>query len=114
MANSRLNNWHSRVKLFDSLVVRILLDSIPVWGFHYSEILGIVQLKFFKRLLLPSNSPDYAVRLDTGRVKISYAIFKSTPNFLEKLLVMEDNRLPKICFSRLVSLNYTGVDIKYN
>lgn len=62
-------------------------------------------LVFKKLLLLPKSTPDCLVRLETGSMKLSYDIFKMSLGWLGKLLAMPDNRLPRICFLRLLSLD---------
>ncbi len=73
------------------------------------------QLSFFKKLLyLARNTPNYLVRLETGTVKLSYQVFKLTLSWLEKLMLMDDDRLPKLCFLRQLSLLDESTDARYN
>lgn len=51
------------------------------------------------------------VRLETGSVKLSYYVLESSLKWINKIVRMEDDRLPKICFSRLLTLED---DNKYN
>lgn len=41
---------------------------------------------------------EYAVRLETGPLKLAANIFKMTLNIIEKILSVEDDRYPKLCF----------------
>ncbi|KAJ8980830.1 hypothetical protein NQ317_018410 [Molorchus minor] len=114
IAKAKLNSWDSKMYLFDSLVTSIVTNCIPAWGLRYTDVLERIQLAFLKRiLLLPKNTADFAVRLETGRVKISYCVFRHTLNWLIKIFEMDNNRLPKICLLRLLYFLNTN-EPKYN
>uniref|UniRef100_A0A6P7G713 Uncharacterized protein LOC114334767 n=1 Tax=Diabrotica virgifera virgifera TaxID=50390 RepID=A0A6P7G713_DIAVI len=115
MAKTKMNSWTSRVQLFDSLVQSLVMNCVPVWGMRYADQLERIQITFFKKLLhLSINTPDYAVRLETGRVKISFTIFKLTLNWLIKLSQMHDLRLPLICFLRQLQISSANNSINTN
>lgn len=89
-------------KLFDSLVRSIILHAAPIWCLGYLETIEKVQLLFYKKLLLLSPStPNYAVRLETGRRHISLGIFDALLNWTEKTLSMQNSRYPKQCLLSL-------------
>lgn len=113
MSRAKFSKWHSRVELFESVVVSSLHHCLPIWGLRYLDLLERVQVGFFKRLLLlPKNTPDYMVRLEVGVVRISYMVFKLCLTWINKLFSMADSRLPKICFNRLRALSIP--DVRYN
>lgn len=115
MSRSKMTSWTSRIHLFESLVTSVLTNCIPVWGLRYCDILERVQLAFLKRvLLLPTTSPDFVIRLEAGRVKLSYVVLKHTIKWMIKLLEMDDSRLPEMCFLRLRELSSTATDSRYN
>lgn len=66
------------------------------------------------------NADDYAWiwgKTGNGSKKIVVTIFKVTLNLIEKILLKEDHRCPKICFLRLKDLakkNNTNKNCKFN
>lgn len=63
------------------------------------------QCSFYKNLLfVPENTPHYAVRLEAGITPISHDILKRSLHWIEKVLKMDESRLPKLCYNRLVTL----------
>lgn len=81
-----------------------------VWGCLYGDILERGQLKFFKYILrVPSNVPSAYIRLECGRTHTKFRIFKRAIGWWVAILSMSDDRLPKLCFSRLLELesNFT-------
>lgn len=111
-----LNTWKPIPKLFDGLVSSTLFYAIQVWGFKSLEEIEVVQTNFFKKiLLLPQNTPNYALRLEVGTVKLLSKVFKLSLNLIEKILSMKKDRLPKICLLRLIKLSKsTNTVYKYN
>ncbi len=90
---------------------------LPVWGINYLDVLERVPLNFFKRLLqVPSNTVDYAVRIECGISRFSIIVFKSLIGWICKVLNMDEQRYPKRCFSRLLHLhsNFDGNSSDYN
>lgn len=64
-----------------------------------------MQTSFYKKLLLlPKNTPGYALRLELGLTILSATVFKLTLNLIEKIILIADDRDPKICFNCLKSL----------
>ena len=92
-------------KLFDSLVISVLLYAAPVYAIRYLNEIEKVQMFFFKRILnLSYCTPNYAVRLETGRSHLGVLVFKQTLNWLIKIMAMSDERTPKICLLKQISL----------
>lgn len=113
MARSKMISWESRMKLYESMVLNSVSHCISAWGLRYPTLLERGQVRFFKSLLhLPRCTPDFAVRLETGVTHLSFLLFKCCLSWLEKLLFMGDDRLPRLCFNRLRQLQNT--DFKYN
>ncbi|CAH1155478.1 unnamed protein product [Phaedon cochleariae] len=78
MAKAKIHTWQPRIKLFASMALSVLSNSIPVWSLRYLDVLERVQLNFLKRVLLvPSNTPDAIVRLETGRVKFAHSDYRN-------------------------------------
>ena len=58
-----------------------------------------LNLLFLKKLLsVPLNTPETAIKIETGRYHISLFIFNSVISWVTKLLKMSDNRLPDSAF----------------
>ncbi|CAA9996990.1 unnamed protein product, partial [Nesidiocoris tenuis] len=105
--NSDLQSW--RV-LFDSLIKSTSLYLAELWGLPYADRLERVQVRAFKSLLfLPRFTPDYAVRHELSLTHSGWTIVKGLLRWWLRLTAMEDTRLPKICFMRLLRLS-TGPD----
>lgn len=52
-----------------TLGIMIIYGQIHVWGQNCTQLIGKIQLSFFKKLLwIPVNMPNYAVRLETRRL----------------------------------------------
>ena len=79
--------WDVYNKLFDSLVTSVLLFAAPVYAIRYLSEIETVQFSFFKNLLsLPHSTPNYAVRLETGRAHLGVTVLKQVLNWLIKVL----------------------------
>jgi len=102
----KTDSWDGRVKLFDSIISSTMLYAAEVWSLRYCENIEIVQSSYYKRALsLPKSTPNAALRLELGLVKLSYRVFKRAFDFVINVLQMEPSRYPKICLFRLVHLH---------
>ena len=60
-----------KLKLFDALVLPLLNYSCEVWGFHSSQIIEKVHLKFLKQILgVRHQTCNMAVYGELGRVSL--------------------------------------------
>lgn len=110
----KASTWHSANKLYKSMVTSVVLYASPCWGLSYLDLVKTVQLYFFKRLFgLASNTQSSALRLELDILPLTYYIDKAALNWLVKISKMESNRLPKICFDRLLHLSNND-KIKFN
>ena len=92
-------------KLFNALVSSTVLYAAPVWSPAHLPKLEKVQNTFFRKLLiLPRNTPGYAIRNEVNLDKLELNCFKLILNYTQKILEMEDNRFPKICFYKAKKL----------
>jgi len=92
-------------KLFETMVRSTSLYAAEVWGFDQSDTLEKVQQSFFKRsLALPRNTPNYFLRLETGRLHTRYTVFKSMYRFWIKILGSSDGSLLMDSYMHLRSL----------
>jgi len=103
---SRCNSWKAKFKLFESICLSALLYGAEIWGVEKAEILETIQSSFLKYALnLPRCAANHIVRIEGNRVKIEFNIFKRALKFLTKLLEMENTRIPKIVWQKLVHIN---------
>lgn len=99
------NSWTLISEIFNSLVLSSTTYCACVWSLRYQDELERIQLKFFKRILhLPSNTPNYAVRLESDILSTEFYVFKSAIGELCRLHSMPNDRLPKLCWFRLMDL----------
>ena len=114
--NTKISSWGKVDLLFDSLIASTVLYSSPFWCVNYLPILEKLQCTFFKKILnLPSCTPGYAVRLEVNRCHISLKIFKLILNWINSIILMPNNRYPKIVFLKLTELSKRpDCILKYN
>ena len=102
---TKLLSWNRSTNLFCSLVSSVLLYNCEIWSVGYMDLLERIQVQFFKNLLpIPYCTPGYAVRLETGRLRLSYKVFAQILNWISKIQAMPSHRLPKVCLGRLINL----------
>lgn len=112
---AKIDSWDSRIKLFDTTILSMLLYGVPTWGLRYMEELEVIQTDFFKRLLsLPRNTPHCIVRLECGATHIALKVLSLTWKFVIRILKMENDRLPKMCFLRMQNSHSHISNPKYN
>ncbi|XP_015114400.1 uncharacterized protein LOC107039348 [Diachasma alloeum] len=67
LRRSKGDDWHSRIKLFDSLVSATLLYGIQTWEIDHLDEIERIPTDYFKRIfLLPRNTPGYLIRFELG------------------------------------------------
>ena len=96
-------------KLFDNMILPILCYGSEIWGYKKYDVIENVQLQFCKFLLgVNSNTTNSAVLGECGRnplfVKYSCRCIK----YWCKILIMEDNRLPRATYLMLKQLDENG------
>ncbi|UYV64294.1 hypothetical protein LAZ67_3000164 [Cordylochernes scorpioides] len=102
MEKSRLNSFGSSMKLLDSIILSTLLYSAPIWANEKYKILDQIQNNYLRQLLnLPSNTPGYILRMETGRFSLGVTATKLILKFWLRILKMEKSRLPAICLAQL-------------
>ena len=105
MIASKMQDWDSRVQLFHSIVSLTIPYASGIWGLLHSETIDKLQNRFFKLILrLPTGTPGYLLRTETGSIKLSIEVLKRALNFLEKITRMDPDRFPKICLDELIEL----------
>lgn len=102
---TRADSWVTYAKLLDRLVKSNLYYAVQIWGLNHLEDIEKVQLAFFKQLLfLPRNTPNYAVRLEVGRLPLSCDVMGRTLAWISKINEMDNSRYPRHCLLRLIAL----------
>jgi hypothetical protein len=106
LRKAKSDKWESKMKLYDTIVLPTVLYGAEVWGIFCEEIIELSQIHFLKRLLLLNKlTPNWAVRMEFGRVKLSVSVFKKSLSWLKKILNMTDSRYPKVCFKKLLCID---------
>ena len=87
-----------QIKLFDSLVLPILLYGSEIWGYENHENFENLQRKFCKLILNVSNkSSTNMVFGDLGRYPVEFFIKQRTLNYWGKLLLPRIIKSIKLC-----------------
>ncbi|UYV80363.1 hypothetical protein LAZ67_18002691 [Cordylochernes scorpioides] len=115
LAKSKINSLNSAMKLFDSIVMAVLMYAAPIWATEYKDLLDHIQDTFIRRFLnLPRYTPGYIIRPETGRVSLIIIALKLTLKYWLRVLSMDTNRLPRICLTRMRQLSCaTGAPIGF-
>ncbi|UYV64540.1 hypothetical protein LAZ67_3001142 [Cordylochernes scorpioides] len=102
----KINSLKVALNLFDSVIKSILLYAAPVWAWDNTDIIDQIQNTFIKNFLnLPRYIPGYIVRLETGRLSLTFTTIKLIMKYFIRLQEMEENRLPKLCWNRLKEIS---------
>ncbi|CAG5073493.1 Similar to X-element\ORF2: Probable RNA-directed DNA polymerase from transposon X-element (Drosophila melanogaster) [Cotesia congregata] len=100
------DSWAGKQKIYGAIVRTTLLYLAGIWGLEHLETIEKAQVGFFKRLLqLPRCTPGYAIRLETGVSPLAAQVFDAALRWTTRILKMDNNRLPKVCFLRLLELS---------
>ena len=113
---SLINSISTCIKLFNALVSSTVLYAVSVCGAGLADDLETVHNSWFRRLLsLQINTPGYFKRKELGIEKMKVKIFKSILNFVQRILEMPEESLPRIAFERLQYLNkHNTLDKRHN
>lgn len=109
MCQAKIDSWESRIKLYTSVVKATLLYGAEVWGFRYGDNIEKCQTYFFKSIFcLPKYTPNYALRLEMGTVRVSFYVLQQIMAWWCCLLSMGEDRSPKLCYSQLKRYDNKG------
>ncbi|KAF6214375.1 hypothetical protein GE061_009115 [Apolygus lucorum] len=112
---SGVNSPASWKTLFGSAIASTALYSCETWGFYRMDALERIQVRAFKALLgLAWSTPDCLVRTELGLAPMELSVARSMFDWWAKLMAMDAQRLPRICFDRLVELAHHASDHRYN
>jgi hypothetical protein len=94
-----------QLKLFDSLVIPILLYASEVWGFENKESIEKVHLQLCKNILkVRSTTPNYMVYGELGRYPMEVMVKRKIVLFWNNLLC-EGNKLSSILYKLMFKLH---------
>ena len=93
------------LKIFDRVIVPILLYGSEIWGYEYREQIERVQVKFCKRLLgVSSSTPNVAVLGECGRYPLSALyMYRCITYWFNIVQNYENIRYPKRCYNLMHS-----------
>lgn len=116
LVGSNLSPWVCKIKILESCICSVLLYGSEFWALRYTDQIEVVQSKLLKSLFFwQRNTAGYMVRIESDRLKLEYFVFKRALNWLVKLLDMRSDRLPKICYNKLLLMDNSTNNIqKYN
>jgi hypothetical protein len=96
-------------ELFDKMIVPILCYGSEVWGYKKYDVIEKVQLKFCKFLLgVNSTTNNSAVLGECGRRPLLIQYFCRCIKYWCKILLMDNDRLPKVTYIMLKKLDECG------
>lgn len=110
LSKLKSGSWPGVSKLHSSMIRSTLSYLAHIWGLNPDllEKLESANLFFFKRFLnVPICTPNYALRLELDLDHFALTALKAALSWVRKILEMPENRLPKICLLKLVSLTKT-------
>ena len=94
-----------QIKLFDSLVLPILLYGSEIWGYENHENFEKLQRKFCKLILNVSNkSSTNIVFGDLDRYPVEFFIKQRTLNYWGRIIASKDHKISKILYQLAITL----------
>lgn len=87
----------AKYKVFQAAVVSIMNYAAQIWGVdRYDDVEKLLRF-FIKRIFkLPTNAPTYMIHLETGLSTLYVNTLKTHFNYVNCVLDMPNNRLPKL------------------
>lgn len=96
-------------RLFDKLILPILLYGSEIWGCNTHKSVEAVQSKFLKYVLnVPLSAPNAAVLGESGRYPIGVDATMRAVKYWLKVRNMSDDRLPKAALNLQTSMDEHG------
>src|SRR5258705_8459224 len=91
------------LQYLDSVILPKATYAAQAWAMDQTDILEQIQTHFLRKLLqiYPPRATNYFLRLETGRLHITYRILMSTIKFHHKIYNMKNTRLPNIMYNEL-------------
>ena len=117
LARAKCSSWEATLRTYDAMVTSVILYGTEVWALRYSDSLERAQCRFFKYMLnLPRCTPNYMVRNEAGVDHLESAILNRMLRWWQKILKMDSNRFPRLCYNKLKQMldTHPSADRKYN
>ena len=112
---SKTQSWEAVLKMFKAMLLSIPFYGCEMFGPENEDEIERLQLYFLKRLLhLPTYTPGYMLRLETGCSHTSAAVLKRSISFFQKLRQMDPSRYPQLCLEELIKLHNQSPNTKSN
>jgi len=87
----------NKLKIFEAAARAILLYGAQVWGFtEYDEVEALLRYYIKRILLLPPNTPNYMLHLETHISPLYLTSLRFHFEYVRKVLCMPETRLPHI------------------
>ena len=94
--NSKIS-LSNKLKIFNTAAKSILFYGAQVWGYErYEQVEKLFRFFIKKILYLPLNTPNYMLHIETGLPCMYIETLKLHFSYINKVLAMPDNRLPKL------------------
>jgi len=86
-----------KLKIFETAANAILFYAAQVWGYkEYEKVEKLFSFFIKKMLFLPTNTPNYALYLETNMCSQCSKTLALHFSYIRKILLLPDNRLPHI------------------
>ena len=94
--NPKISNVN-KLKIFNAAARSILFYNDQIWDFlKYDEVESLFRFFIKKVLLLPKNTPNYMLYLETGLKSLFADTLKLHFKYINRALLLPANRLPSI------------------
>ena len=96
----------TRIHLFDTLILPILLYGCELWGFENVEQLEVFHLKYLRNILqVRKSTPNAMVYGELGRYELRYMIWQRMANFW-KSIARENGNYSNMIYGAIVENNF--------
>lgn len=111
----------TKYRLFDAAVRSIMCYAAEVWGIMmFDEVEALLRYFIKKMFRLPLNTPTYMIHIETGLTTLYTYTLKLHFNYIRKVMILPDHRLPKIITKILLKegrqffKEWNSLSTKYN
>ena len=96
----------NKLKIFHAAAKSIMFYGAPIWGYLKFDVVEKLLRYFLKKiLLLPQNTPNYMLYLETGIHSLYLDTLDLHLNYIKRVLNLPINRLPRLLAKEAVQLN---------
>lgn len=96
----------NKLKIFNSASRSIMFYAAQVWGYEkFDEVEKLFRYFIKKMLYLPTTTPNYMLYLETGLPSLYLSTLKLHFCYLNKVLNMNQQRLPRILAEAIIAQN---------